>query len=204
MSIWNYAYLFPGPLQELNPVGLFDALERLDLEYDQRVIALKDDGEGHHVEDETLDNVKKEEVREMLKEKKNLAITCRNRDISIACYFVIAASNPHIFLGWDRRIFESLEEAKQTFYVDGIREAAKKANAVYVVFMVEVPDFFDDRFVDVDGVRIIDPFLRSGKLAPILEVWVDHSRGGVLPSGVEFYEGQDLSNGFLSHVPKIL
>src|ERR1044071_3224718 len=159
MSTWNYAYLFPGCAQELNPPGLLDALEALGLEYTQRVITLKDDGEGHYVEDELLHNVTKEEVTEMLKQKKNLAITVRNKDLSMSCYFVIDAPNPHIYLGWDRRLFSSLDEAKQAFYMQGLRDAAKKANAAYVVLMIDVPDFFEDRFVDVDGVRILDFYL---------------------------------------------
>ncbi len=203
MSQWIYAYLFPGPKQELKPVEIFDGFTNFGFEYDSRMITLNVDRDGHCVEDEIQEYRDTTTIRKLLNRGKSLSVTCRNNQLWISCNFAISAANPHIFLGWSSKCLRLLNEVERTAYYTHLRTASKKAQAAYVVFMEEVPDFFEDRFVPLDDIRLIDFSLPSGKLEPIHEIWIDHQIGGVIPQGADFFEGKEIGKSFFQYIPKI-
>lgn len=93
-----------------------------------------------------------------------------------------------------------MDPAKKNKYRNGLLQAAKEANAAYVVIAEEIPEYFTDCFIEKDGLRFMDSHYFT-KPWPIhlYEIWVDHSRGGQIPQGTPLHPGIQIKDGFVKY-----
>ena len=166
--------------------------------------ALKVNEEGHCERGRRINLSYPREVKDWLEQGRGLWIVLADKHIFGSCQLATPAANPHISLGCSSKRFVSLTTKQREEYCRALHRGCKDAHGAYAVFQVEVPDYFEDRFVFVDGVPYIDQLLPSGRVQPIDKVWVDLDRGGVLIRGVDFYEpGTPIGGGFVQYIPEV-
>lgn len=202
MSIWTYAYLFSAPNKKLFAENALESFLTLEMDLDSEYIELHVDTEGHCIEGELQSIVgisPERKFKELLRQEAALQATFRNSEIFISCKFATCGSNPYIDFSWSKKLFSSLSEVSKSKYFQAIKNASKKSGATYVIFIEDVPDYFEDRFIFVDGVPYIDLYLPSGRFHPIEMIWVDRNKGGMLPDGADFDEGHEIGEGFFEY-----
>ena len=67
-----------------------------------------------------------------------------------------------------------------------IAEACAAIEAAYVVFAIEASDYLVGNFMEVDGIRLYDGMLPSGRRERIEELWISKEMGATIPEGVLF------------------
>lgn len=198
MSTWQYAFLFPRSNMPLMSKEAVQELEERGLEFDDELFPLQLYPDGHvEVAEQAIEIAKPADVDlcERLSRNEQIEVLCRNKEIFVVCSFATAASNPYISLGWSVRLFTMLSEEAKEAYRRMIRRVAVAVGAFHVVFVEEPPDYFEDHFVDVDGVRCLDVFLPSGSRHSVFEIW---SKGAdsIDSEGVQLVPEGTLEDGF--------
>jgi len=202
MASWDYAFLFPGPGQRLDPANAINVFAENGLEFDSAIHPAVVIDEAGHLEygDETeLRGNVNDELRERLAEGEQFLIECRNEDLFFACCFATRYSNPYVEVAWSRRLFRGLEEQKQRAYRKMLKDFAKQCSATYVIIVNDPPDFFEDRFVEIDGQRFLEKVMPSGKKYDILALWVDEESSEEVPEGVTEASRCAASNGYVEY-----
>jgi hypothetical protein len=207
MASWQYAFLFPGPCQDLDPARGLDVLIQFELTFDRlaRLLVPVDD-KGHMLdvgEEVVLNERPCDTVAQMLNEGLQFSIQCRDDHIGFSFTFAPRTSNPHMFIGWSRRLFGCLTESIQNRYWEMIRGFAKGCNAAYVVIIDDAPDDFEDQFVDINGARVLDTYVNHSYGHGIQSIWVDESRTATPPEGVSLVGSTEIGQHFRKYlVPK--
>ena len=199
MASWKYVYFFPSADRHLQPAKALDRLSCRGLEFDETLRMAKvidDAGHLEHVDEEFgLRHPVIKDLQERLGQGQQFLVECRNNEISIACCFATRSFNPHFFLGWSRSLFTRLDDSIQHEYWEMIRDFAKASSAAYVVLVDDAGEF-EDRFIDIDGRRVLDATVAHKYGHGIQSVWVDTSRQAELPEGIHRKPIGDIGDGF--------
>lgn len=203
MASWQYAFLFPGTESSLDPRGAIDVLATFGLEFDHFVHpAFRIDDVGHlefgeksHLVGPTL-----KAIKQRLVHHEQFLVECRNDELFLSCSFATQYSNPFIMLSWSNRLFRRISEARQSQYWDMLGRCANHCRAAYVLFINDPADFFEDKFVEIDGRRFLDRETRFG-MNDVLAIWVDRTLCDKLPEGIDLSTGVELPNGFSQWAP---
>jgi hypothetical protein len=212
MGAWYYAYLFPGHERPLDAAAFVSSLVHNGFEVGNRAIELIPiDQEGHLGEfgDEIqLREPVADDLQARLRSGEQLFVEIQRVDrasdgvdtvTTFACGFELHTRNPHISFGWHRRLFLGLPRRTQQRYWQSIRDAARAANAVYIILMVEGVSNLEDRFIEIDGRRVLDTHCDHQWGHGIWAVWVDTSQGGECPVGVSDVVTADFGDGFVQY-----
>lgn len=201
MSSWHYAFLFPGSDQELAPANAIHAFVDDGLEFEKRIrLAVIIDEVGHLDYGQKVelgeDNI--HEIQRRLSEGDQFLIECRNRELFFSCVFATHYANPFIAFGWSSRLFVDLSISRKEKYFKLLRRFAKLSNAGYVLLVNDPPDFFEDRFIDIDGQRYLEVETPSGNRYDIYCLWVDEKMTRI-PEGVNEILFRRVVDGFLEY-----
>jgi hypothetical protein len=202
MTSWHYAFMFAGPGGRLCPDRAIEEFFQSGFEFDDIVrpaTIIDDEGHLEYMGELHLSGNKQMELQTRLKEAEQFQVECRNRDVFFSISFGTRYSNPYIMIGWSRKVFGTIAEADQRRYLRLLRQFAKLCQAVYVVIVDDPPDYFEDRFIEIDGQRFLDDRMPSGKKYEIHGIWVDESSGGFRPEGVPDSTGIDIGDGFTKY-----
>lgn len=204
MASWHYAFLFPGSGQQLLPSNGISDLNRFGLEFDATIrLLVQIDEQGHMLDVGDVVGLTPpitDDLARRLENGSQFSVQCRNGALFISCTFATQTSNPFISLGWSRRLFGVLERSTQLAYWEMIRDFAKKISAAYVVIVDDACDNFEDRFVDVSGIRVLDTGVTHSYGHGIHAVWVDESLSARPPDGVSLDGSVDVGRGFRKYV----
>jgi len=209
MAAWHYAFFFPAAEHQLDAAAAVASLVKEGYEVSSlaRCMVPTDD-EGHLGEygaEVELGEPPAEDLLDRLQNGEQLFSEISKHDASsnivttFACSVSTSAANPHLSFGWHKRLFEQLSPDVQNTYWMAIRNAAKVAGAAYVVLAVEASDNFEDRFLEVDGKRILDTECNHQYGHGIWAVWVNRSLGGDYPDGVADAVAINLGDGFVEY-----
>jgi hypothetical protein len=199
MASWHYAFLFPGADQQLSPANAITVLAENGLEFDSAIRPAVLIDEAGHIEygDETeLIGAVNEALRRRLAEGEQFLVECRNEDLFFSCCFATQYSNPYVMLGWSRRLFGGLSERKRQAYRKMLKDFAKRCMATYVIIVDDPPDLFEDRFLEIDGQRVLEKTMPSGRIYDILALWIDEESSVALPEGVSDATPSAIGNGY--------
>lgn len=202
MASWHYAFLFPDSQQRLAPAGAVQVFSEFGCEFDHAIrpaIVIDDDGHLENGDETALDQEPAADLRNRLNKNEQFTVECRNRDLFFSLSFATRYSNPYILIAWSRKIFERLERTSRDDYWQLLRNVANTCNAKYVVIVDDPPDFFEDKFIEIDGRRMLDPLASSGKPYDIRGVWASVDLEEQPPEGVQALESTDLGDGFIEY-----
>lgn len=202
MASWHYAFLFPPASSRLNPAAAVDVLSDFGLEFDTSFrAAVEIDELGHleHGEETPLGKSTVVNLKQRLCDDEQLIIECRNAELFFSCSFATQYSNPYVMLGWSKRLFQQLSLSRQKDYWDMLRQCAKQCRAAYVVIVDDPPDFFEDRFLEIDGQRFLENRLPSGNKYDIHAIWTDIELCGKVPEGVDESSRREIPDGFAEY-----
>jgi hypothetical protein len=164
-----------------------DVLEKDGFSFDcyaNHAVVADDDGHLEFVERVELVGGA-DELRKRLRAGEQILVECRNVDIFFACCFAFKYSNPFMSFGWPSRSFYELEQSAQDEYWTMLRRVARACNSAFVIIVNEPPDYFEDRFLEIDGQRVIEKKMPNGFEYDILSVWVDDESLDPLPIGID-------------------
>ena len=203
MSSWQYAFLFPQLPHQLRPANAVKHLTEFGAEFDGsiRMCVLVDD-EGHVLdvgEEIALREPFEQDLIRHLEIGKSFSIQLRSADLVISVEFLLDSRNPHISLGWSRRLIEQSPPTIQRDFWKGLRSFAKECNAGYVVIVDDAPDHFEDRFIDIDGKRRFDLRVNHHYGLGLREVWLQSCVRSTLPEGVTYGDSEQFGEGFDRH-----
>ena len=213
MAAWHYAFLFPGRKLRFDSANAVASLASNGFEVSntaRRLVPFDETGHyGEFGEEISLEEPFTNDLQQRLRDGEQLFVEITRNDIAhndtdtiamtIACSFALKTSNPNISFGWHERLFSRLPPETQHFYWQAIRDAARAANAAYVVLVDEAADDFEDRFIDIDGRRILDTQPSHQWGHGIRAVWVDSSTGTECPVGVAASDTADIGNGYVQY-----
>lgn len=86
--------------------------------------------------------------------------------------------DPSLSIGAHGRMLARLDDYRQQTYWGAVKRAAQAAGAAYGLVTVDVADGMEERFVEIDGVRLIDVEDECWRDF-LIEVWVFPQNGGV-------------------------
>lgn len=197
MASWHYAFFFPGTGKTLEPASGIEVFERSGLEIDTAIRpAVEIDDEGHLEYGDQVKVGSVSEIRTRLRDAEQLAFECRNHELLFSCNFATEYSNPYVMIGWSRRLFISLPSNKQESYWHMLRQFAQQINATHAIVVTDPPDYFEDRFLEIDGQRCLDRFMPSGREYEISSVWRSVESSEAVPEGLEGFDMQVERDGF--------
>jgi hypothetical protein len=202
MASWHYAFLFPGANSRLNPAGAVDVLSDFGLEFDESARAgIEIDEQGHleYGEETPLGNSELEELKQRLSADEPLMIECRNSELFFSCSFATRYANPYVMLGWSKRLFRELRQTRQEEYWKMLRQCAKRCHAAHVLIVDDPPDFFEDRFLEIDGQRFLESQMQSGKQYDIHAIWTNVELCDKVPEGVDESSRRVIPDGFVEY-----
>ncbi len=200
MSSWHYSYLFPETAKQLSPERAIQVLQQQGLVFDNEIIPLSIHDDGHVDESGLpmkIDKSVKQNLIQRLTLCEQLQVICRNKELYFSCSFCTQVNNPYICFCWSKKLFSYFDAKKRDEYLKMIRKAAKVTCACYIIFVVDPPDYFEDRFLDIDGIRYIDIFKPDGTTYEIEQIWVDNDVK--LPFGVELNSLGPIGDGFFAY-----
>lgn len=202
MGVWTYAYLFSHPSDHLDYVSAFEEISSLEMTLDSEYTKLTESEDGHCIESDyvSIDGDPEKLIKSMLNENSSLQITFRNNELFITCTFSICGLKPYINLAWPKKIFNTLTATSQKRYIKTFNKIAQRCGAIYVIFVEEAPDYFEDKFIFIDNVPYIDLYLSNGRFHPIDMIWIKTSEGGLIPRGANFNKGHKIGNGFYEYL----
>ncbi len=202
MASWDYAFLFPSSGQRLDPASAIGVFSEYDLEFDQTIrplVAIDEDGHHEGGEEIELTGSILDELRKRLFKGEQFQTECRNTELFFTCIFDTGYSNPHVVLAWSRRLLRGLGELSQQAYWKMLRDFAKRCKATYVIIVNDPPDFFEDRFLEIDGQRFLEKVMPSGNEYDIHSVWIDANSSDRLPEGIDEALRSAVGDGFLEY-----
>lgn len=202
MASWHYAFLFPRAGGALEPEGVIDALAKFGFEFDGFIrVAVEIDEHGHleHGDEMPLDGSVRERLKSLFIRGEQFQVECRNEELFISCSFATRYSNPYVMLGWSIRLFSQLSEPRRNQYWNLFRECAKRCKSTHVIIVDDPPDYFEDRFLEIEGRRFLENELPSGNRYNIHAVWTDCNLCDTVPEGVNDASRREIPGGFIEH-----
>jgi hypothetical protein len=202
MATWHYSFFFPGTNQNLDATGSVDVLACFGLKFDNTVrLAVEIDEFGHleHGEEEQLVGEVRAALKKRLSERQQFLIECRNDELVFSCSYATRYANPYIMLGWSKGMFRNLSESRQSEYWEMLVRCAKQCSAAYVIIVDDPPDFFEDRFLEIDGQRFLENEMPSGKKYDIRAIWIDFELCERVPLGIDASSRRELPFGFFRY-----
>jgi len=189
MSSWSYAYFFPGKNDKLDFSPSSDLLFQPEFTSDSLVITMKEDEEGHCVED-GAENWNNESANQQIVKKKTGAyqLTYKNQTFFFNVIFANCGNNPYISIAWQNNVFMRLDEIAKLAFFEKIRLFAATVNASYIIFLKDAPGFFEDKFFFIEDAPVIDNTLSSGFNFRIDTIWIKDDKPMVVlhSSGLQF------------------
>jgi hypothetical protein len=202
MGSTYYAYMFPGVGQFLQPFDAVRTLANNDFVFDGSIYqATAIDAHGHVEYGDEIELTKMPigEIEQRLRNVEQFQVQCRNSDIFFAVSFGTRSFNPHVLTIWSRKIFARLPQKLQERYWRLIREVAHACNATYLITIIDPPDYFEDKFLEVDGRRILDRRLSSGNEYEFHSLWIRIDSTDASPDGVSEATTGNVGEGFEEH-----
>ncbi|MBS0266552.1 MAG: hypothetical protein JSS02_31770 [Planctomycetes bacterium] len=203
MSSWEYAFLFPQSPNQLRPASAIGHLTQFGAEFDRNLrLCVPVDDEGHLLdvgEEVALKEPFERDLSQYLRNRNSFSIQLRSSEIVVSVQFMLGSANPHISLGWSRRLFDRSPPDFQMAFWSAIRAFAKDCDAGYVLIVDDAPDHFEDRFLDIDGKRFVDCHVDHGYGLGLREIWLQTSAAAVPPDGLEFGPSEEIGRGFLRY-----
>ena len=203
MSSWQYAFLFPQSPMQLHPANGVQHLTEFGAEFDESItLCVPIDKDGHWLdvgEEVALKAPFESDLVRYLEMGMSFSIQLRSAHIVISVHFLLESPNPHIAIGWSRRFLREAPATMQSQFWRAIRAFAKDCNAAYVIIVDDAEDLFEDRFVDVDGKRVLDVEVKHRYGLSLREMWIQKSLGSTLPDGPEYGDCEDIGEGFECH-----
>jgi hypothetical protein len=200
MASWQYAFLFPDSQTRLRPAGAVGHLARLGLEFDSTIrLCVSIDEAGHLLdvgEEVSLTLPVLRDLIHYLEEGVSLSIQARSKEIAISCQFFTQSSNPHISLGWSRRLFETLTVKSQEAFWMTVRAFARDCGAAYVIIIDDAPDQFEDRFIPIGDKRLLDMEVSHRYGLGVRQVWIKTSSVPTPPEGPSYERFEEIGDGF--------
>lgn len=200
MATWRYAFMFPGSGSRLLPANLIRTFADAGFKFDRtifRAVAIDEDGHLEFAGELELSEHPVEELVRRLNSGEQFLVECRNRDSFFSIASATQYSNPHIMIGWSRRLFETLNEDLQQRYWQLLRQVAKGCQAAYVIIVDDPPDYFEDRFLEVCGQRFLEKQTPSGRKYDIRSIWIDANCLDPRPEGVSDLTNKNEADGYL-------
>jgi hypothetical protein len=195
MAKWHYAFMFPDSAGRLLPANAIQIFADAGFEFDRKIFpAVAADAAGHLEPGDSLElsgNTIKELVNRLNNDEQFL-VECRNRDLFFSIFFATKNSNPYLVVGWSQRIFAELNDDLQQRYWQLLKRVARGCGATYVIVVDDPPDYFEDRFLEIDGRRFLENQTLSGRKYDIRSVWIDVDSLEPRPEGIN---GQPLKIG---------
>ncbi|KYF65238.1 hypothetical protein BE11_24805 [Sorangium cellulosum] len=191
--------MFPGHGEHLLPAAAIDALAQSGLVFDPWMYpAIVVDEAGHleHGDKVELAGPPAEELEERAVRGEQFLAECRDRALAFTLLLHAKYTNPYMALGWSRRLFRNLSHDEQERYWKLIRVVAQRSNAAYIIVVNDPPDYFEDRFLEVDDRRWLDKQLPSGATYDFRAIWISTRAASALPEGVSSLPGNDVGEGF--------
>ncbi|MBE7461973.1 MAG: hypothetical protein HS116_00650 [Planctomycetes bacterium] len=176
MASWHYAFFFPGPRLALKPAGAVSVLADFGLEFDDLIRPANPIDElGHleHGEEVRVAQPIKADLIKRLSKHEQFLVECRNSELFFVCGFATGYSNPYMEFGWSKRLFHELNESRKRKYWNMIKKCASYCNAAHVIVVDDPPDYFEDRFPEIGGRRILESEMPNGNKCNISVVWTD-------------------------------
>ena len=204
MSSWRYAFLFPHFPGRLCPAKAVTHLTEFGAEFDgsiRKCVAIDD--EGHLLDVGESVALGEPIVRDLIGRLENgtsFSIQLRSVDFVVSVEFLLESPNPHISIGWPRKLLDESPPRVQSDFWRSIRAFAKDSQAGYVVIVDDASDHFEDRFVDVGGKRILDLHVNHCYGLGIREIWLQSSITSTLPEGVTYGDSEQIGDGFERHL----
>jgi hypothetical protein len=202
MASWHYAFLFPSANGGLNPSAAVDVLSDFGLEFDKSARAAVEIDELGHLEygEETpLGPTAMSELKRRLTDQEQLMIECRNSELFFSCSFATRYANPYMMFGWSKRLFRELPQSRQDEYWEMLRQCAKQGRAAHIVIVDDPPDFFEDRFLEIDGQRFLENQMPSGNKYDIHRIWTNVELCDKTPEGVDESSRRVMPDGFVEY-----
>jgi hypothetical protein len=81
-----------------------------------------------------------------------------------------------------------------------LRQIAKACNAAFVIIVNDPPDYFEDRFLDINGQRYLENQLPDGYKYEILSVWIDGDSMDPWPVGIREDIPPKPADGFFEYM----
>jgi hypothetical protein len=200
MSSWQYAFMFPESGKSLRVAEVIRVFSESGFEFDRAIypaFAIDDDGHLEHGDavQMTGKHVEKLEIR--LRNNEQFLVECRNQDLFFAISFAGKyQTNPHMMIGWSRTIFGALGKDSQEKYLQLIRNVANACNATNIIVVNDPPDYFEDRFLAINGRRFLDRQMPSGNKYDIQAVWISIRSSDKRPEGVKEKPISNVGEGF--------
>lgn len=202
MASWHYAFLFPSANGGLNPSAAVDVLSDFGLEFDKSARAAVEIDELGHLEygEETpLGPTTMSELKRRLTDQEQLMIECRNSELFFSCSFATRYANPYMMFGWSKRLFRELPQSRQDEYWKMLRQCAKQGRAAHIVIVDDPPDFFEDRFLEINGQRFLENQTPSGNKYDIHAIWTNVELCDKTPEGVDESSRRVMPDGFVEY-----
>jgi len=199
MGSWRYAYFFNDAEQALEPAGILKTFEDAGFSFGEKLLSARVVDKEGHVEftgEQKPFPAASFDASNQLGEGAQFQVECFNEDLFFALCFTTKYVNPFIVIGWSNRLFHRIAADRQAGYMRMLRQAALACNAAYVILVDDPPDYFEDRFLDIDGKRFLDPLMPSGERYEIREVWARENLKHLPPEGVSG-PGTAIGQGFV-------
>ncbi len=172
---------------------------RAGFEFDQTIyLASIIDDEGHleYLNDLELGKEKITELIQRLENDQQFLVKCYNKHLFFSIAFATKYFNPYIMIGWSKQMFRSLGEELKRKYWNLLREVARDCNATYVIIVDDPPGYFEDNFLEIDGYRLLDKKLPSGREYDIKSLWIASEKLDKLPQNASTCSLSSVGEGF--------
>ena len=81
-----------------------------------------------------------------------------------------------------------------------LRQCAKQSRAAHIVIVDDPPDFFEDRFLEIDGKRFLENQMPSGNKYDIHAIWTNIELCDEIPEGVDELSRRVMPDGFVEYL----
>lgn len=206
MPSLDAAVFFPGHREILTPALAVDELMCRGLKLGPKIRLMERvDPEGHLLDtgsEVVLTAPLWDDLKGRLLAQESFSAVIGNSEMTFDCFFAPISFNPHIDINWPRRWFNELPMEAAKAYYSMLGRFARRCGAAYAVFVSDPTDF-EDRFLEIDGRRVLDTSVTPYSIAGIsytvdrvYEIWVADGQPPVVGLDAAIDADFDASNGF--------
>jgi hypothetical protein len=177
MSSWSYAYFFSDKNGKLDFSPSSNLVFQPEFISDTLIINMKEDQDGHCVEDTAENRDNKDFVRQLIEEKTDAyQVTYKSQKFFFNVTFANCGNHPYISVAWQNNVFMRLDHISKNAFLNKIEIFAAAVKSSYVLFLKDTPGFLEDRFFFIEETPVIDNTLSSGYNFKIDFVWVSNDK----------------------------